>query len=141
MRFLGQLSKDRIRELLSVTDAVMISFDDKPVLETNSPNKFFDGIAAGKICIINTNGWLATIIEEEKIGFAYSPDQPGNFVNRLLPFLNDKMLRHNAQSKSRQLAEEFFSKEIQVEKFLKLFRREDHLSVRVSDSEVYTRKA
>lgn len=141
MRFLGQLSKERIRELLSVSDAVMISFDDKPVLETNSPNKFFDGIAAGKICIINTDGWLATIIEEEKIGFAYSPDEPGQFVNRLLPFLNDKMVRHNAQSKSRQLAEEFFSREIQVEKFLKLFRREDHLSIRVSDSEAYKRNA
>ena len=56
--FAGHLTRAEVKNLLQNADATYTSFDQVPVLETNSPNKFFDGLAAGKLSIVNTTGWL-----------------------------------------------------------------------------------
>ena len=68
VRFVGFLNRQEVKKLLNVTDASFISFDNKPILETNSPNKFFDSIASGKVCVVNNKGWIKDLIEENEIG-------------------------------------------------------------------------
>jgi glycosyltransferase involved in cell wall biosynthesis len=43
-------------------------FAPYPVLETNSPNKFFDSLAAGKPVVVNLDGWLRRLVEEHDAG-------------------------------------------------------------------------
>jgi len=38
------------------------------VLETNSPNKFFDSLAAGRPVVVNLDGWLRRLVEEHDAG-------------------------------------------------------------------------
>ena len=122
INFIGFINKESLHEMLNVTDAIYISFANKPILETNSPNKFFDGLAAGKLCITNTKGWMKELIEKNECGFYYDPEQPELFFDKIIPYTNDRNLLKTAQKNARKLAEHDFSKDIMVEKFLQLFK-------------------
>ena len=122
INFIGFINKESLHEMLNVTDAIYISFANKPILETNSPNKFFDGLAAGKLCITNTKGWMKELIEKNECGFYYDPEQPELFLDKIIPYTNDRNLLKTAQKNARKLAEHDFSKDIMVEKFLQLFK-------------------
>ena len=54
--FIPYGTKEEVRNVMNVTDACYVSFLHKPVLRTNSPNKFFDAIASGKLIITNIQG-------------------------------------------------------------------------------------
>ncbi len=113
-------SKQQVQNWMSVTDAVYTSFGPAPVLQTNSPNKFFDGLAAGKLSIVNTKGWLKELTEENRCGFYANPDDPEEFVALLKPFLESPSLLEEYQQNARKLAVEHFSKEQLVSKLIKI---------------------
>jgi len=119
--FIGHIGKDNLRDLLNVTDAVYISFANMPILETNSPNKFFDGIASGKLCITNIKGWIKELVEENQCGFYYNPEVKGCFLEKLNPYLLDDNLLKKSQMNARRLAEDKFSKKEICQKFIELF--------------------
>ncbi|WP_026209527.1 glycosyltransferase family 4 protein [Cytophaga aurantiaca] len=118
VQFLPYSNKEGVKQLLNVSDAVYISFDSKPILETNSPNKFFDTLAAGKLVIVNTSGWLREVVEQEEIGFYADPLDPSMFVEKIESYITDKTRLLASQSKARRVAENVYSKEILVKKIL-----------------------
>ena len=63
IKFLGFLSKFEISELLNLCDISITSFLDLKILHTNSPNKLFDSLAAGKACFVNSAGWTKELVE------------------------------------------------------------------------------
>ncbi len=113
-------SKEQVKKWLSISHAVYTSFGPYPVLQTNSPNKFFDGLAAGKLSIVNTRGWLKEVVEEKRCGFYTSPENPLEFVKQLKPFLENSQLLQEYQSNARQLAEENYSREMLSSKVIQL---------------------
>ena len=119
VQFIPYSNKEGVKQLFNVSDAVYISFDNKPILETNSPNKFFDAIAAGKLIIVNTQGWLKELIEKEDLGFYANPKKPTEFIEKIDPYIKDATRLLASQSKARRVAENFYSTEILVEKLLK----------------------
>ncbi|MCS6824142.1 MAG: glycosyltransferase family 4 protein [Cytophagaceae bacterium] len=104
------VDKVKIKELMNVSDAVYISFANVPVLETCSPNKFFDGLAAGKICITNTAGWIKELIEKHELGFYHSPREPESFVQKINPYVQNTELCNEHKKNARHLAESQFDK-------------------------------
>lgn len=104
-------NKEQVSSYLAVSDAVYTSFAPKPVLETSSPNKFFDGLAAGKLSLVNTKGWLQQLVEENQCGFFAPPEEPTVFVERLRPYLQNPRLLQQAQANARRLAETRFSRQ------------------------------
>ena len=122
INFLPFMDKIQLREMLNVTDAAYISFDKKPILETNSPNKFFDALASGKMVITNTKGWLKELSEEYKCGFYADPEYPGEFISKLQPYVNDRSNLLKYQKNSRKLGEEKFSKNQQIESLITTLR-------------------
>jgi glycosyltransferase involved in cell wall biosynthesis len=125
--FLGFLNKEGVKELLNVTDATYISFAEKPILETNSPNKFFDAIAAGKLCIVNSHGWIREMIELKECGLYSDPNDANDFIEKISPYVRDRSRLLLAQANARKLAENYFSRELQTEKFCRLFSKEEKL--------------
>lgn len=122
LTFIDFTNRDGVKELLNVTDATFICYRPLPILETGSPNKFFDGLAAGKLIVINFGGWIRKEIEESKCGVYTDPHQPTEFVKKIRPFLSDRELLTAHQQASRQLAEKKYSKNLLSKKFLELFR-------------------
>ena len=118
--FLPFQNKYNLRRVLNVTDAAYVSFISKPIMETNSPNKFFDALAAGKLIITNTKGWVKDIIEEEECGFYYNPDQPDVFIDKLREYLESKSSLSKAQHQARRLAENKFARSVQVRRLVEL---------------------
>lgn len=124
----GPLDRQGVRDVLSVTDAVWVCFKPLPVLETGSPNKFFDGLASGKLILINFGGWIKEEIEETGCGVALRPADPDDFVQKIKPFLQDPELLLAFQRRARQLAEMKYSRKILSSAFTGLFQK-THLQV------------
>jgi glycosyltransferase involved in cell wall biosynthesis len=119
--FLGYLDRQQVRELLQGAQATYTSFDTHPVLQTNSPNKFFDSLAAGKLTIVNTRGWLQELVEQHRCGFYADPTRPEDFLQQLQPYLADADLLSRAQQRARHLAEQQFSRDQITSRFVDLF--------------------
>ncbi len=122
LTFLDFRNRKGVQVLMNVTDASFICYKQVPILETGSPNKFFDGLAAGKLIIINFGGWIKKEIEENQCGFYANPQQPTDFVKKINPFLADRHLLTQYQNASRDLAEKKYSRSMLSEKFSTLFR-------------------
>ena len=133
--FYDATSKDGVRQLLNESDAVYVSFKDVKVLNTGSPNKFFDSLAAGKLTVINFGGWLKNIVERNKCGFYHDPHRPQDFVRKLKVFLENDDLLKRYQRNGRKLAELYYDKDIQITKLLKILNNE--YKFEVNESEVY----
>jgi glycosyltransferase involved in cell wall biosynthesis len=68
LRFLPAVPKEELAGILGAADVTLTIFAPYPVLETNSPNKFFDSLAAGKPVVVNLDGWLRRLVEENDAG-------------------------------------------------------------------------
>lgn len=111
VEFVGSLDRAGIQRWRAATAASLTCFDTVPVLDTTSPNKFFEGLAAGALSITTTRGWLRELVEDAACGFGYDPLRPAEFVEKLRPFVQDRARLHAAQDNARRLAEAAFGRE------------------------------
>lgn len=111
VRFIPFGSKEKVNEVLSLADFAWISFAHLPVLKTNSPNKFFDGLAAGKAILVNHKGWVYQLVRQYGLGIACLPEKMDHAFAELERLETDPKSILQMQHNSRALAEKFFSKE------------------------------
>jgi len=115
-------NRDGVREVMNVTDASFICYKPIPVLETGSPNKYFDALAAGKFVIVNFGGWIKDEIESERCGLYVDPAQPLDFAKKMGPLLTDLNFIEESKKRSRILAEKKYSRKELSLTFVNLFR-------------------
>jgi len=111
-------SKDKVNELLSLADFAWISFAHLPVMKTNSPNKFFDALAAGKGIIVNHKGWVYQLVKLHNLGLSCLPGKMSKCFEELEMLENQPIRLQKMQANSRQLAERYFTKERAIKKLL-----------------------
>jgi glycosyltransferase involved in cell wall biosynthesis len=99
-----------VRDIIHVSDAIFVSFLPAPVLETGSPNKYFDGLAAGKMVINNFGGWMKREIESHRIGFSLHGIPATEFTAHLEPFVRDAAQLQSCQQAARALAESQYAR-------------------------------
>lgn len=116
--FTGFVDRAGVRDVMNISDAVFVCYKDHPILETGSPNKFFDGLAAGKLIVINFGGWIRKEIEEYKCGVATSKSDPSDFIRKIRTFLTDPDLLKEYQMNSRRLAEQKYDRKVLVKQWL-----------------------
>lgn len=121
IQFVEHVNKETIREIYAVAHANLVSFLKIPILETNSPNKFFDGLAAGKLTIITIEGWIKDLCEKYKCGI-YAPAYEQLF-EKLLPFIQDPLHLDAYSRNARLLAEKEFKQELLLDRFLNCFKK------------------
>lgn len=122
VRFIQFQNKHNLKRILNITDAAYVSFAKKPILETNSPNKFFDALASGKLIITNTKGWVRDICEKDNCGFYYDPSKPADFVTKIQGFLTKKEQLKIFQVNARNVGETQFSRAAQVDRLLNILK-------------------
>lgn len=137
VRFIPHVSKYQLREIMNITDAVYVSFASYPVLETSSPNKFFDTLAAGKLCVTNTPGWITTLVQEHECGFYVDPHAPGDFLAKISYYMADPEALEQAQYNARRLAEIHFAREKLTQQFVQLFEEESAIRLPAKATAVY----
>lgn len=119
---LPSTNREGVNRILAISDAVYLSFQDIEVLHTGSPNKLFDGLAAGKMIVSNLGGWTKDLIISNQVGITYDPATPNEFVDRIMPFLNDRNRLQLYQKNARKLAESDFSLRCLANKQLKFIQ-------------------
>ena len=115
------VNREGVREIMNITDAVFVAYENVPILETGSPNKYFDGLSGGKLIITNFGGWIKKEIVESGCGISLDPLDEMDFIKKIQPFLSDRKLLDQYQQASRKLAEKKYSRELLSEAFAKLF--------------------
>ena len=103
-------NREGVRDIMNVTDAVFISYIPVPILETGSPNKYFDGLAAGKLIIINFGGWIREETANENCGIFVHAQNPEDFPNKIQAFISNISLLSTHQKNSRLLAEKKYAR-------------------------------
>lgn len=111
--FTGRVPKHDMPNLIAATDIAITSFLNIPILATNSPNKFFDSLAAGKPIIVNSDGWTKEIVEDNNIGYYVNPEKPEELANLLDNLSNDNIEKLMEKGeKSKKIAKEDFNRDV-----------------------------
>lgn len=110
VQFLGSHKMSVVSEIVNCCDASITSFLDLPILYTNSPNKLFDSLSAGKPIIVNSAGWTKDLVEKENCGCYVDPHKPQDFVDKIVAMKEDKDLLETWGKNARRLSLEVFDK-------------------------------
>lgn len=114
LEFIPFQGKEGVRDELEQMDAVYISYRNVPVLQTGSPNKLFDGLAAGKQIVINFGGWIRDLVESNDCGFYANAEHPEELASKIMHFLQHPTLIERQQQNARKLAEDLYSRKKQM---------------------------
>ena len=111
VHFIPYGSKEKVNEVLSLADFAWISFAHLPVLKTNSPNKFFDPLAAGKAILINHKGWVYDLVKTYQLGVSCLPSKIESAFLQLEKLEENPSELTKMSQNSRKLAAQYFTKE------------------------------
>jgi glycosyltransferase involved in cell wall biosynthesis len=120
VKFLKSQDMNNTSDIVNCCDFSFICFKNISILYTNSPNKLFDSLSAGKPIIVNSLGWTKELIEENDCGFFVNPDSPDDFVRKILQYKDDKKQLDIWSKNARKLALNCFDKSILCKKFLQI---------------------
>jgi glycosyltransferase involved in cell wall biosynthesis len=108
-------------ELVTLVQNAMVSLvplKGTPVLDTSSPNKFFESLAAGVPVIQNTNGWMRDFIEEHRVGYTIDPNDSLALAECLIQLSGAPELLVEMGNRGQKVAREQFDKRILADKML-----------------------
>ena len=120
VKFLGTKALIEVSEIVNACDVSLVSFANIDILKTNSPNKLFDSLSAGKPIIVNSAGWTKTMVEDNNCGFYADITSPQQLVEKIQVLQKDIDLYNTFSINSRQLAETKYDKSILVPQVVKV---------------------
>jgi glycosyltransferase involved in cell wall biosynthesis len=116
LRFLPPVAKDELAGIVGAADVTLTIFAPFRVLETNSPNKFFDSLAAGKPAVVNLDGWIRRLVEENDAGAWAPAGDPDALAGLLSQLAADPERVERMGRNARALAEREFSRDLMAER-------------------------
>ena len=112
LEFSERVGITELAQLLRTSDLSLVTFSDFPILATNSPNKLFDSLAAGLPVIVNTDGWMRELVENNNCGFYCEVGNVEALVQTILNAKEDRSGLALSSKRAREVAETQFSKDI-----------------------------
>ena len=117
LHFLPVVPRTAVAGIVGAADVTLTLFAPYKVLEQNSPNKFFDSLAAGKPVIVNLDGWLRALVEENRAG-VYVPGGDADALADALVDLADRRAELAELGRNgRALAEREFARDLLAGRF------------------------
>ena len=111
-RFFGSMPKQELIGLYLAADVNVVTFMNEPLFYENSPNKFFDGIAAGLPAVFNRSTWLEPWLTRYGCGIVCKGSRPGTLMAESIRALaSDAGRRKQMGINARRLAEEVFDRD------------------------------
>lgn len=93
---------------------------DVKELWTNSANKFFDTLAAGKPILINHGGWQKTAIEKDNIGFVLPSNLDNQSIIDFVEYTKNTNLQQQQQKNALKKAINSYSLSVAVDKYISI---------------------
>lgn len=114
----GLIPKNDLVGLVQNALVSLVPLKGTPVLDTSSPNKFFESLAAGVPVIQNTNGWMKDFLELHQVGFTLNPNDANALAQLLIELDTDVMQLEKMSERAKQIAAQEFDKEKLAAKML-----------------------
>jgi len=115
--FLDKVPMDITSEIVNICNISLVPFLNLPVLATNSPNKLFDSLSAGKPVIVNSAGWTKDMVEIHKIGAYVNPNKPDELAQLIISWKDKPEEVKNMGKNARDLALRKYDKKILCKQF------------------------
>jgi len=104
-------SKEEVARLTSESSACLTLFKDVPVLATNSPNKLFDTFAAGRAAIVNMDGWMRELVEQNEAGVYVRAGDAADLAEKVAWLRDNPAETARMGANARALAEREFGRD------------------------------
>lgn len=101
-----------VSKIVNNCDVSICTFSNIPILKTNSPNKLFDSLSAGKPSIVNSDGWTKEIVENYDCGLYVNPEKSDDFVQKIVFLKENPDIVNRMGVNARKVAETKFDKSI-----------------------------
>lgn len=80
----GLMPKEDLVGFIQNAMVSLVPLKGLKLLDTSSPNKFFESLAAGIPVIQTTNGWIKEFLDFHEVGFTLNPDNPVALAEKLI---------------------------------------------------------
>lgn len=108
--FAGSVPRQEVASLLRLAHVCLVLFKNLPVLATNSPNKLFDALAAGRPVLVNNPGWTRDLVLRHGVGLYAEPDSSLSLATQILWLAQNPAARADMGRAARRLAENRFDR-------------------------------
>lgn len=115
---LGLMPKSELVGYVQNAIASLVPLKGTPVLDTSSPNKFFESLAAGVPVIQNTQGWMKDFLLKHEVGYTLNPNDPEELANKLIWMTDNPEIISEMGHRALSTAKEFFDKDYLANKML-----------------------
>ncbi len=112
------MPKETLVAFIQNAIASLVPLKGQPILDTSSPNKFFESLACGVPVIQNTQGWMKDFLAEHELGFTLPPDDGEPLADLLMQMTNQPDEMTAMGKRARKIAEDMFDKKILANKML-----------------------
>lgn len=114
----GLMPKTQLVGLVQNALVSLVPLKGTPVLDTSSPNKFFESLAAGVPVIQTTNGWMLDFLKEYGVGYTIDPNNPEALADCLIQMLQNPEKGADMGKRGAVVAARTFDKAILAHKML-----------------------
>lgn len=114
----GLMPKDRLVGYVQNAMVSLVPLKGTPVLDTSSPNKFFESLAAGVPVVQNTQGWMKDFLANYQIGYTLDPNDPRQLADKLIELDQKQEELKGMGIRASQIAAEQFDKDFLANKML-----------------------
>jgi glycosyltransferase involved in cell wall biosynthesis len=114
----GLIPKDELVPYIQNALVSLVPLLETPVLDTSSPNKFFESLAAGVPVIQNSNGWMKEFLAFHNIGFTIDSRDPLLLARKLIELDESPHIVDEMRNRSKLIAAKDFDKKILSDKML-----------------------
>lgn len=114
----GLMPKKDLVGLIQNAMVSLVPLKGTPVLDTSSPNKFFESLAAGVPVIQNTQGWMKDFLIQHEVGFTLDPNDPVQLAQKLIDLDTQQDKLEEMGTRAKVLAAQLFDKDYLAQKML-----------------------
>ena len=123
---LGLIPKNELVGYVQNAFVSLVPLKGSPVLDTSSPNKFFESLAAGVPVVQNTQGWMKDFLTEHKVGFTLDPNNAKELTSKLIEMHDNPQETEIMGSRALEVAKNYFDKTYLADKMLNILNRVHH---------------
>jgi glycosyltransferase involved in cell wall biosynthesis len=106
--------RDHIFDLFKLADLSLVTFNDLPVLASNSPAKFYDSLACGTPVIVTNPGWTKVFVEKYNCGWYTPAEQPTLLAQTIKQVLDNPVVLQKAGINGATIARKLFDRNMLV---------------------------
>jgi len=112
------MPKDELIPLIQNAIVSLVPLKGTPVLDTSSPNKFFESLAAGVPVIQTTQGWMKDFLIKNNVGFTCNPNDANELADLLISLVDNPFELNEMKIKAKEIAKKEFDKNYLAQKML-----------------------